>query len=628
MLPFFASVAIDTVTTLTEKNRPTIGLPPLQTVKQHSSDFVESELGFLARLLRTLRTVRHLKLSQVYWRVRRSIERKRPPRNIQVPKQLTLRTDTPNVPLFEKLNNQLILEELQHGEITLLGMQNTLGSANVNWRLGIQNHNRLWAVTLHYHGWLWQLAAATRDTLLSHEQRETAFKMLQHYLKDWITRCDLTSGGSRQLAWNAYAISTRIGWWVRLYKLVGKQLKECDAPLHDQFLKSLRRQATYLHNHLERDLRGNHLLRDAVGLAWAGRFFDGEQAKEWLSTANEIAIAEVREQVMTDGGHYERSTMYHLHAMEDICSLACLIEEPVVVEQLRDTWKRMANCLRWLLHPDGAIALLNDAALNGAVAPVEMLNAGSARFDVDTVHERPQGGRHLQHWGLAIWQGDPWQVFFDVGPIGPDHQPGHAHADSLSIECSFRGRRVIVDPGTFAYDHDETRQYDRSTAAHNTVCIDGGDSSEVWHIFRVGRRARVKNVVVHSDVESFRATASHDGYRHLNGSPIHLRSIEVKQNESFDIHDRIEGRGNHHASGSLLLEPNWTVESTDDEGWVVTHGNDRLGIHLSSNAELKLSTVTAPYHPNFGTSIETRRLEWAFDGDLPLEVTTTCTSLS
>ena len=37
---------------------------------------------------------------------------------------------------------------------------------------------------------------------------------------------------------------------------------------------------------------------------------------------------------------------------------------------------------------------------------------------------------------------------------------------------------------------DERRRYDRSTAAHNTVSIDGTDSSEVWQIFRVGRRAK------------------------------------------------------------------------------------------------------------------------------------------
>ena len=131
----------------------------------------------------------------------------------------------------------------------------------------------------------------------------------------------------------------------------------------------------------------------------------------------------------------------------------------------------------------------------------------AARLGVKVDPAPRRGCQFFPYAGMVVRHGDPWTVFFDVGPVGPDYQPGHAHADTLALETSYRGSRLFVDPGTFAYDRDERRHYDRSTAAHNTVCIDGRDSSEVWHIFRVGRRAYPLDVRVDCGSEATTASA-------------------------------------------------------------------------------------------------------------------------
>src|SRR5262249_32712695 len=153
------------------------------------------------------------------------------------------------------------------------------------------------------------------------------------------------------------------------------------------------------------------------------------------------------------------------------------------------------------------------------------------------------GGRYFPDTGMVAWHGDPWSVFFDVGAVGPDYQPGHAHADTLSVECSYRGRRLFVDPGTYAYDLGARRRYDRSTAAHNTVTADGQDSSEVWHIFRVGRRARPLDVQVAFPGGLLEAAASHTGYDHLPGRPRHVRWLTLTPGGGLVLKDRVEGRG-------------------------------------------------------------------------------------
>src|SRR5262249_27620124 len=158
------------------------------------------------------------------------------------------------------------------------------------------------------------------------------------------------------------------------------------------------------------DLLANHLLRDAAGLAWAGRFFAEPEAARWLRTATRLAAEQAAEQVLPDGGHFERSPMYHLHVMEDFLTLALLVEDPLVREELRTAWRRMAEHLAWARHPDGEVPLFNDGGLRAACEPGRMLELGrSLGVDVDAGPRR--GGHHFPDTGLAVWHGDPWTVF-------------------------------------------------------------------------------------------------------------------------------------------------------------------------------------------------------------------------
>ena len=477
---------------------------------------------------------------------------------------------------------------------------------------------RLWTITLHYHQWLYPLAeiAASGSDLA-----QEAFGIFERFVSDWLTHCDLERPGARELAWNSYAIATRITWWIRSYRLIPRSLWDLVPEFESAFLDSLWKQAAYLQDHLEYDLLGNHLLRDSVGLAWAGRFFDGSEAQQWLNTATQIALSQAQEQVLPDGGHIERSPMYHLHVMEDFLSLSLLLEDEQTQSAMKNAWQRMAECASWLRHPDGEIPLLNDAALNGSCTPNEMCSMG--KFIGLSVDMAPkERGKFFPDLGLFVWRGDPWSIFFDVGPIGVDYQPGHGHADALAIEASFRGQRLWVDAGTWAYDLDDRRQYDRSTDAHNTICVDRTDSSEVWHIFRCGRRAYPTDIKVKTEDEGFTVSAGHDGYRHLSGSPHPTRDVTLGPDQRIAITDRCDGRGNHHLSGGWLLAPGWSAIPCD-EGWrVYRPDSGELKVHISGPSGLMLRQSPRWYHPEFGKELVATRLEWTVETTLPAEITT------
>jgi uncharacterized heparinase superfamily protein len=304
--------------------------------------------------------------------------------------------------------------------------------------------------------------------------------------------------------------------------------------------------------------------------------------------------------------------------MEDILSLHFLLEDPAARVCLRNTWQRMAEYLSWLRHTDGGLARFNDGGINTADEPSQMLELGE-RLSVHVDRGPRRGGRYFSDSGMVVWHGEPWSVFFDVGPLGPDYQPGHGHADTLSVECSYRGRRLFVDPGTYGYDNDHRRRYDRSTDAHNTVTVDNQSSSEVWHIFRVGRRAHPVNVAVKLTAADMSAAASHNGYDHIHGRPRHTRWLSVRSAGTLTITDRIAGRGSHHVEGGFLLAPDWSATPAEG-GWTLKNGSNVVRLTVNGSRRLILAAERCSYHPDFGLEIETTRLSWRTDGDLPIEV--------
>ena len=520
----------------------------------------------------------------------------------------------PAIPEFThpSARGSALVDSLEGGELTLLNQLEPVARETVDWRLGPCSTKRLWTITLHYHQWLFELAKLCVGPV---PLAKRAYPLFERLLADWLKNCDISQPGADSLAWNSYAIATRLAWSIRAHETLRGSGVTMPSPLTGTWLNSLWRQAAHLHANLEWDLRANHLLRDAVGLAWAGRFFAGPEADLWMRTATKLAIAQADEQLLNDGGQFERSPYYHLEVMDDWLSLALLVRDNRASQKMRATWQRAAEYARWLRHPDGRIVQLND----GAAALVDQYSSYGDSISQGVNVEPPSGGRWFKDSGVVAWHGAPWTIFWDVGEIGPDCQPGHAHADTLTIEASYHGRRLFVDPGCHSYDNDARREYDRSTIAHNTVCIDEQDSSEVWHIFRVGRRARPKNVAVAIRRDGFEAAASHTGYQHLSGRPRHERKVSVDGETMFAITDTITGAGNHMVEGGFLVHPAWDVLENED-GWDLRCDDQRLRVSVYGSNPVVLTTEVKPIHPDYGIESFAKRLTWRFEGILPLKV--------
>ena len=142
------------------------------------------------------------------------------------------------------------------------------------------------------------------------------------------------------------------------------------------------------------------------------------------------------------------------------------------------------------------------------------------------------------------------------GGVGRQHI---AQADRALVEI-FRRRSEV---------HAE-RQRQRGTAAHNTVVVDGQDSSEVWSAFRVARRARVHGVEAERQGASLRLTAWHDGYLRLPGRVRHRRAWQLSA-QALVVEDVLEG-AYHEAEAQFLFAPG----ATSTLRWQVEGGEARM----------------------------------------------------
>lgn len=373
--------------------------------------------------------------------------------------------------------------------------------------------------------------------------------------------------------WEPYPLSLRIGNWL-LWILQGGVASE-------EILQSLATQVRYLRGSIEWHLQGNHLFVNGKALVMAGTLFAGSEAAEWRRVGMEIVTQGLREQVLADGGHFERTPMYHALAFEDVLDLM-----NVGGLALGEVAGRMWGWLEQLTHPDGALSFFNDAT--GGVAPELGELAGYAER-LGVVKRRVPLGES----GFARLEADGVTVLMDAGSVGPSYQPGHAHAETLSIEVCIAGKRVVVNQGISTYEKNEQRQWERGTGAHSTVRVEGADSSEVWGGFRVARRARVTD---RSEDGRVWVAAAHDGYRGVR----HWRKVSLTAGR-VEVRDRLEGRGRH------------TVE-------VLFHlGPGVGGDMVSLDGALTREERAGEYHRGFGLTEEIVTVAGVWAGTLPVE---------
>jgi len=422
-------------------------------------------------------------------------------------------------------------------------------------------------------------------------------------------------------AWEPYTLSLRIVNWIKFF------LQNSSYPKENS-LHSLYTQALWLEKNIEYHLLANHYFKNGVALFFAGMYFTGSDADRWLAKGREILASEIEEQFLADGGHYERSPMYHAISVTDcldvlnLATSSCQAEMCSEMHRFKIRINKALEFLEDICLPDGDIPLFNDSALGIAPHPRDILAYGN---QITAYHRRLQANgltiKSKSQTGYYVLRDGADMMVIDCGAVGPDYQPGHAHADTLSFELALNGQRVIVDSGVYDYELGPRRIYARSTCAHNTIRIDGQDQSEVWGVFRVARRAYPLRSSLTSD-QPRHATfeGAHDGYSRLPGCLIHKRVIDYLSPGEWTVHDTVEGSGIHTIESYLHIHPSYSLHP-GKKSVEIQNPLEQVILTITPALKVQIGIQPGSYFPEFGKELPNSTLVMTYRGELPITLT-------
>ena len=382
------------------------------------------------------------------------------------------------------------------GKFTLLNRDYDFGSVEqVSWRGEFhEGNNPLRRMNLAYMGYAVPLLARGRA-------------------EDLGAICGLVKSLDRQNAWsapgvfrdvwNAYTASHRLINLLSALALYRKVGGPSDPAAEKILLEHARFCAAFIRANLERDLQFNHLMKNYVALsAYAGMCAAPPAALGLLQGAVPKSI---RQNILPDGGQAERCPMYHVLSMLDVRVFAASgLYRGTWQPALDETIARMEAALPVMTLADGEIALMNDSWIGEAPRAGSMVDTG----------DTPPVTRIADTGYVRLGQGGD-SVVFDCGPCGPDDNPGHAHADFLSLEATAVGKRFLVDTGVPTYTAGADRNASRSAAAHNGPRLTDAEPIEFWKSFRVGRRGYAGELDLTPPDGALITAGWQSGYAHL-----------------------------------------------------------------------------------------------------------------
>jgi uncharacterized heparinase superfamily protein len=488
---------------------------------------------------------------------------------------------------------------LRDGEVRLLGLSRRIAAAteagiarwtSADWTAG--DVPLLWRFHLYYWDWAWALAAEGPGA-----DSPAVFAAIW---RSWHSACVPGRGP----AWHPYPAALRAWSFCGIYRY----LVQC-GPVETLFLAELATHVGFLRRNLETDVGGNHLIKNLKALAGLAVFFGDDVllARTLRRLRRQIGV-----QVLPDGGHYERAPAYHCQVLGDLIDIAGLLRAAgrPAPAGLPEAIAAMRGWLAAVLTAPGEVPLLNDGF---PVSPGLLAAIASAAA--------PDGALHLlPDTGLARATAGGWHVLADIGPPCPRELPAHAHADTLGCVVHVDGEPLLVDTGTSTYAPGPARDRERSTAAHNTLEVDGCNSTEVWGAFRAGRRARVRGVSASADAGTVTVEAAHDGYRNLPGRPTHRRRWSVSARE-LRVDDTVTGQGRHRVTVRWHLAPGTDLRLVPGGAVVITAAGE-IGVTVTASSELTVMAATAQVSAGFGRTVPALVLTCTLHPELPVWIST------
>lgn len=507
----------------------------------------------MSKYIRLFNTIKYLKFTQIYYRIFYFI-RNRFRKIIKFKYKFIRKSNSIQLILIDSCEYYSSYED---NEFNMLNLSKKFES-KIDWNFN--DYGKLWTYNLTYFEYL--------------KEKEDV-----NLIYDFIENIKSVKDGLEP-----FPISLRGINWIKFLTKHEIKDKKIDDSLYAQYYILL--------DNLEYHLLGNHLLENGFSLLFGSYYF---QDKVLYKRAKEILSKELDEQILDDGAHFELSPMYHQLMLFRILDCINLIQnnswkKQELLKYLEEKSSVMLGWLKSISYKSGDIPLVNDSANKIAPSSKELFGYAS-KLNLEITIKKLNKSSYRK-----IDRGN-YQCIVDVGEVGSSYIPGHAHADTFNFELYIKNKPFIIDTGLSTYNTGKQRANERSTKAHNTVEINGKNSSEVWGGFRVANRA---NIVEFIEKEDF-IKATHDGYGKKLGI-LHARSF-IFNKDKIIIEDNLNKECN--AIARLHFHPD-------------VPENEILEKINLTNLQYKIEIYN--YAPEFNMTLKALVLEILFKKELKVEI--------
>lgn len=524
-----------------------------------------------SRLSLLFHTLKYLRVKQIYYRLYYLVRNRFSEKSYDKPLQNTLQ------PILWADSFSYSDSFYRGGKFVFLNLSHVFEN-EINWNF--DEYGKLWTYNLNYFDFLNQ----------KNISEEAGLELIYSHIRQNKVLED---------AKEAFPISLRGINWIKFLSRYRIQNPKINQALFSDYNR-------LMHN-LEYHLLGNHLLENGFSLFFGSYYFQNEPL---YKKARQILTKELKSQVLHDGAHFELSPMYHqivLHRLLDCIALTKRNpwKKNGFEQFLRGNAKQMLSWLQTVTFSDGNIPMVNDSAYGIAPESKQLFNYGK-------ILGLEWKASNLSDSGYRKFCGERYELFVDVGKVGPTYQPGHAHADTFSFELYSDGQPIIVDTGVSTYEKDELRQAQRGTAAHNTVIVDNINQTQVWGGFRVAKRAKISNF----EEGAYGVKATHNGYKDLG--VFHTRTFNVKDSE-IQLTDELTKGKTGKQKALFHLHPQIGTIKMDTDEKRITLVEKKIHIRFEGNV-LNMEKKEYQYATGFYRTKIAERLVISFYGDLRTHV--------
>ena len=424
-------------------------------------------------------------------------------------------------------------------------------------------------------------------------------------MKKWITESN-----NVHLAWTGFNCAIRLINWLKILQDISTENMQEDS--WEIIQRSMYLQHRFNLSNIEHHIPGNHVL-----IQYYSAWLITEIFSDWkTNTGSEHSLQKLLEEFDTEfldsGLHFELSTHYHLQI-----SLVGIY----LIGHLKNLNREVPERLMSTMSKASAVI---DNFLIGNYYP--LIGDGCYIFFHESYNEDFLNFRHLRDNYLSTESGDAisnydgqyiiikkndFHLIFDTGEIGLKQNPGHGHADLLSLVAGYKDTPIFIDPGTFQYNNKVESLELKRTSYHNTVTLNGEDQAKLWGFFRWAYLpSNIHSNVIAADDGVVRIEGGYFGYRHAGGVH-HERTIEINE-EKLIIKDNLKGGSLRSVQINFILHPDLKIERKADH-FILSTGKNNFELR-SNSTELRAVEDNILIYESYNEPTRSKRIIFYSDG--------------